>query len=439
MNGPDTDAADAERFRAALEGGQDVEVETFQYGKNGKRLCLSVFCRALTDDQGRVANHFLSYLDITRRVEAEGKVARYAEDLEQRVEERSRQLLDERARARDTEDRFRLIVEGARDYAIFTMDPRGRITDWHKGAETVFGWTREEAVGQAAEMTFTPEDRAAEVPQWERDVATSAGSAPNVRWHICKDGSRVFIEGNTTSLRTPEGELHGFLKIGQDMTERRASDRRQETLLLELQHRVRNILAAIRSMAVRTARTSDSVEDYRDRLESRINALARTQSQLTRSAGAALDLQALIQEEFEAQTAQPGQFTLSGPGITLAPKAGEVLALAIHELATNAAKYGALAVPSGHVSVSWLIAIEQGEPWLRLVWTESGVRTQPATRRGFGTELVSGRVPYELKGRGVLRIGSDGAEAIVEFPLRLGESILQTDASKILPAEGVAS
>lgn len=112
-------------------------------------------------------------------------------------------------------------------------------------------------------------------------------------------------------------------------------------------------------------------------------------------------------------------------------------ALAIHELATNAAKYGALAVSSGRVRVSWLVDREEGEIWLRLSWAERGVHVEPATRRGFGTELISGRVPYELQGRGAIRIASAGAEARIEFPLRAGESILQTDASKLLGNDAV--
>lgn len=435
MNGPDTNPNDADRFASAIDQGRDLEIESYQYGKDGRRLCLSIFCRVLHDDQGRVTNHFLSYLDITRRVEAELEVGRHAERLSQEVAIAVRELSSERAHLRNAEDRFGLIVQGARDYAIFTIDPDGIITDWHNGAEAAFGWTREEALGQHFEMTFTPEDQSAGVPRAEREVAASAGSAPNIRWHVRNDGSRVFIEGNTTSLRTPEGNLRGFLKIGQDMTDRHAAAHRQETLLLELQHRVRNVLAAVKTMAVRTARTSKNVDDYRDRLESRIDALARTQTQLTKSAGAALDLHSMVHDEFEAQLAQSTQFTLDGPSVTLAPKAGEVLALAIHELATNATKYGALSVASGHVSVRWFVENEQEDVWLRLTWIERGVQVQEASRVGFGTELVTGRVPYELKGRGSLRIGDSGAEARIEFPLWEGGSILQTDASKILRME----
>nr|WP_229583359.1 PAS domain S-box protein [Paracoccus sp. S-4012] len=125
---------------------------------------------------------------------------------------------------RSTEERFRLTVEAATDYAIFVTDVEDRITDWLPGAAAVFGWSAEEAQGQSAAMLFTPEDRAAGVPEWEVETALRDGSAPDVRWHLCKDGSRVFIEGTRRSLNKIAG--NGFLKIGQDVTEGRLTEER---------------------------------------------------------------------------------------------------------------------------------------------------------------------------------------------------------------------
>ena len=133
----------------------------------------------------------------------------------------------ERARAdaalRESEERFRAIVETATDYAILTTDPEGRIETWAKGAEMVFGWTAEEAVGRSVDMTFTPEDLAAGRPEQERQEARETGQAPNVRWHLCKDRSRVFIDGMMRPLHGADGLLRGFVKVGQDVTERRAT------------------------------------------------------------------------------------------------------------------------------------------------------------------------------------------------------------------------
>ena len=125
---------------------------------------------------------------------------------------------------RAVEERFRLTVGTALDYAIFLADAGNRITDWLPGAAAVFGWTAEEIVGLPADVLFTGEDRDAGEPRREIETALAEGVAPDVRWHLRRDGSRVFIEGSTRALRDPDGALRGFLKIGQDVTRRRASD-----------------------------------------------------------------------------------------------------------------------------------------------------------------------------------------------------------------------
>jgi PAS domain S-box-containing protein len=131
---------------------------------------------------------------------------------------------------RKSEEQHRLIVQSALDYAIFATDPEGEIASWSPGAEAVFGWTAEEAVGQAAVITFTPEDREGGVPEKERATARRDGSAPDVRWHLRKDGSRIFIEGTNRHLADADGTTLGFLKIGQDVTERRELERERERL-----------------------------------------------------------------------------------------------------------------------------------------------------------------------------------------------------------------
>jgi PAS domain S-box-containing protein len=125
---------------------------------------------------------------------------------------------------RENEERYRLIVEGARDYAILTVGPEGRIQSWSPGAEAVFGWTAGEAVGQPVAITFVPEDRDAGVPEGELRGARREGAVPDVRWHQRRDGARVFIEGTTRALRDGHGMLRGFLKVGQDVTRRRELD-----------------------------------------------------------------------------------------------------------------------------------------------------------------------------------------------------------------------
>jgi PAS domain S-box-containing protein len=312
-------------------------------------------------------------------------------------------------------------VETARDYAIFTMDPDGRIESWFGGAQDVLGWTAEEMVGQPVEITFTPEDNEAGVPAQERAIAAAEGSAPNVRWHVGKDGKRVFIDGIAAALRGAEGELLGFLKIGQDTTERRRAEEHQKMLLGELQHRVRNTLGVIRSIGRRTAEMSGSVDEMWSHLQGRIDAFSRVQSAVTRNPDAGVDLETLIADELHAHAAREGErVRIGGPELLLKPRAAETLSLAIHELATNAVKYGALSVPIGMLSVTWRRELGR----LELLWEEGGLHDLSPTpeRQGFGLELLQRSLPYELDAETRIEFRPHGLRFSLSVPL--GPSVL---------------
>jgi PAS domain S-box-containing protein len=132
----------------------------------------------------------------------------------------------ERAKAeealRASRERLRLIIETARGYAIFTTDSKGVINSWNVGAAQIFGWTETEILGQNSEVLFTPEDRANGEAKKELETARSQGIAPDIRWHQRRDGSRVFIHGEVRPLR--DGQIHGFVKIGRDLTAQRQAE-----------------------------------------------------------------------------------------------------------------------------------------------------------------------------------------------------------------------
>ena len=327
-----------------------------------------------------------------------------------------------------SEERFRLVVENAHDHAIILSDPDDLVTDWFPGAAAIFGWSEEEMIGQPLSVIFTPEDQASEAPAWETERARRDGAAPNIRWHARKDGGRVFLDGQTIALRNGDGSLRGFLKIAQNITERKRAEERSGVLQEELQHRVRNVLAMIIAM-VNRGDAGGPAEAFKASLLGRINSLARTQALITRGDGAGVDLEAMIRDELLAQSAGEHCVSAAGEPVLLAPKAAEVLTLAIHELTTNATKYGALTQPDGRIEVTWQRTEDDGQDWLELEWMEKGVQIGPRPDRpaGFGTALITRRVPYELKGRGVIDLRPDGLRCRIAFPLTPGESVLQTD------------
>jgi PAS domain S-box-containing protein len=324
-------------------------------------------------------------------------------------------------------ERFRLVVEHALDHAIILSDPDDLITAWFPGAAAIFGWTEEEMLGRTVATIFTPEDQASGAPRWEVERAREAGAAPNIRWHVAKDGRRVFLDGQTIALRNEEGTLRGFLKISQDVTERKRGEDRQSVLQAELQHRVRNVLAMIASVVSR-ADIQGTAADLRAALSGRVAAMARTQALLTRSEDTEVDVEAMVRDELLAQSAGEHVVNIHGPAVQLSPKAAEVLTLAIHELATNAVKYGALSQAAGRIDVSWQIVAHEDRDCFDLEWQESGVDIPPATDRkvGFGTQLITRRVPYELRGEGKLELKPTGLHCRISFPLAPGDSVLQT-------------
>ena len=238
-----------------------------------------------------------------------------------------------------------------------------------------------------------------------------------------------WIRNTDFPLHDTEGKIGRIGGIAEDVTEAKLAVEHQGVLLAELQHRVRNIMAMIRSMARRSADGATDVEEYRSLLEGRLLALARVQTLLTRQANTGGTLRDIVESEVGAQAHPGARFELIGPDVQLSPKAVEVLTLALHELATNALKYGALSVPEGRLRVEWAPFDKRGRTWLALEWIEAGAPSRgPVTRRGFGSDLIEGKIPYELGGAGRISIEPTGARCRLEFPLKEGESILETDA-----------
>jgi two-component sensor histidine kinase len=199
-----------------------------------------------------------------------------------------------------------------------------------------------------------------------------------------------------------------------------AEIRRQELLLVEMRRRSRNTFALMRSIMRRSASGSDNVEEFVNHLEGRIDALCRVQFALPQDSGAGFDLADLISAELLACAAHEGeQFTLNGPAVRLQPKTAESIGLAIHELAINAVKYGALSVTKGRIGIHWLTSARGNHTWLSLDWVESGMTGHPVkeSRRGFGTAMLENMLTYDLGAEVRRMFDPAGFRCEIAFPV----------------------
>jgi two-component sensor histidine kinase len=227
-----------------------------------------------------------------------------------------------------------------------------------------------------------------------------------VRW--LQAAGRVLFDGERRPIRV--------LGTSLDVTERKEAEERQKLLIAELDHRVKNTLASVLSIAQLTLGTTDQSLQFAGRL----SALARAHSLLANSHWKGGDLRDLAEAALEPYR-PTGRIRLNGPPIVLRAKTTEALGLALHELTTNAVKYGALSVPNGSVSLYWKII--EGGSRLQLQWAESGgPAVSPRSNRGFGSMLIEQALPRELDGTVRLLFEPGGVTCDLEFPLRQIES-----------------
>lgn len=341
----------------------------------------------------------------------------------------------ERARSeialRESEERFRQFGIASSD-GLWIRDAQTLALEYASPAmETIYGLPLEELRRDLKVWAslIVPDDRDDALSKLAR-VQKGESIVHDFRIMRPSDGAFRWITSAGFPLLNAAGAVQRVAGISSDTTDAKQLTEHQGVLLAELQHRVRNIMAMIRAVTTRTATTAESVDAYAALMTGRLTALARTQTLLTSAANVGVDINQIVRGELQAQ-GHAEQFAISGPDVVVSPKAAEILTLAIHELATNALKYGALASTQGRVTVSWRVESRGASSWATLTWQETRPATAnwtPPTRRGFGSELIEQRVPYELGGRGKLVVGPTGVQATITFPLQTGASILETDA-----------
>jgi two-component system CheB/CheR fusion protein len=321
--------------------------------------------------------------------------------------------ITERKRAEQAARRLAAVVEFSDD-AILTKDLDGVITSWNRGAERLFGYTAEETIGKLITILI-PHDRHDE----EREILARVRRGEHVHYETIrcrKDGSLLDISLTVSPLKDAEGKIIGASKIARDITERRRAQERQKLLVNEFQHRIKNTLATVQAIATQTFRNSPGECDV---FVARLHALAGAHDLLTsdnRHQAALVDLVGRALNAF--QDKHRDRFVIDGPdGIFLDGQKASLLIMVLHELATNAAKYGALSNETGHVRVAWEIPGGDPPKRFRLCWKESGgPPVSPPTQKGFGSLLIERALQNHL-GQARLDFEPQGLHCSIEISL----------------------
>lgn len=297
-------------------------------------------------------------------------------------DETARHAAEERLRS--SEERFRLLVDGVKDYAVYMLDPAGRVATWNGGAERIIGYREEEILGRPFAVFYPADqvDAAARALEIARDQGDDRSEGLRVR----KDGTTFVAEETLRCLQDEAGAFRGYAVITRDLSE----PRQYQLLVGELRHRLKNTLAVVQALAAQTLRNAPSVGAARAALSARLAALSRAHDLLTQEGGEGADIALVVATSTEAY-GSGARFKASGPAAHLGPAEASSLALVLHELATNAAKYGALATDAGRVEIDWTVEPHPaGGSKLRLRWTERGGPTVSRPRRaGFGSRMLA--------------------------------------------------
>ncbi len=326
---------------------------------------------------------------------------------------------DNERKLRQSEARLSMFVNSA-PVGVISWSTEFTVTAWNPAAERIFGYSSEQAIGRHGSF-IVPATAKPYVDDVWRNLLTRSGGVRGTNENLRADGSVIVCEWYNTPLVDARGRVIGVASIVEDVTERRLAQRRQDLILKELDHRVKNNLAAVIALAEQTGRSVATFPEFMERFVGRLNAMARTHGALARSRWQGVQLRAVVSQTLEVfSPGETGRLIMEGPDITVPPRAAQALTMALNELATNAAKYGALSGSKGRVAVRWsLRQSATQEPAIDLDWTESdGPPVGASPSPGYGSELIQGAIAHELRGTVHLGFEPSGVTCAISFPLR---------------------
>ena len=305
------------------------------------------------------------------------------------------ELAAREAALRASEGRLRATAENAA-VGIVEVDRDGRFLRVNEAQCRLTGHSREELIGRHFAHATRPDFMAKDLELFERQAKGELDVYTLEKPHVRTDGTVGWARISSTAVRGPAGEFQYAVRVIEDISERKRSEERQQLLLHELNHRVKNTLTTVQSLAWQTLQPGKPLELAREQFQARLLALSRTHNLLNEAGWHSAQLVEIIRAELEPyQDQSGGRYALEGEDIALPPRTAVALGMTLHEMTTNSAKHGALSAKTGAVTVRWRLRPAEMQRTLDIEWLESGgpVVAQPLGQ-GFGSRLIKRLIEF---------------------------------------------
>lgn len=308
---------------------------------------------------------------------------------------------------------------------VYVFDLQHRFIYANHALLTMWGRSWDDAIGKTClELGYEPWHAAMHDEEIERVIATGGPVRGDVPFPHVTQGVRIY-DYIFTPVFGPDGKVEAIAGSTRDVTERRQHEQHMRLLVNELNHRVKNTLSLVQSMTTQTLRGCTDTREAQDRIEQRLMALSEAHDILTRKHWRGAPMDEIVRAAVaHCQSSEGERFDVEGPIVILDPRRAVALAMALHELCTNAIKYGALSVPDGRVGIRWQLETGDAPPTISLRWQEQGGPVvQAPDRRGFGTRLVERGLRHDLGGDSRLSFAPEGVSCIIDIPLTNAEPV----------------
>jgi PAS domain S-box-containing protein len=411
LQGPETNGEEVARLRTAIAERRPVELELLNYRKDGSRFWNRLLVSPVFDQDGALTYFFASQFDVTLERERLARLEQARTTLEGEIEKRNADL-------QASEQRLRFALKAGR-LGSWNLDLGSGRLIVSDGFKEIFGLPQSEVVTrELLQRAVHPEDRALREAVVEEAIRTGNDYDTDFRIRT-PAGEERWLQVRGQAFLRADGTPLSVVGVAQDITDRKRGEEHRALLANELSHRVKNMLATLQAIIAQTLRRAESLEGAGVTLGARIQAMAAATDLLVNARWETAGIHDLLRRTLDPfGIDDPARFVLGGPEVQLPPRIAVALALGLHELATNAAKYGALSTSGGRVHVQWEVVDGERPQRIRVTWTETGgPPVVPPSRAGFGTRLIERVLAQEVGGTAKIDYRETGVVFTVDAPL----------------------